>query len=149
VYHRSLWWTITLDISMGSRQGCRWLLGERKVLKFILVFLNSCSAAHCKSVNQLPLPQWDEEDPSSILFARLGTIWLFLFGSVKKSNGIWCGEFIRASGPHSSHFEGHPEWSINWGFSRADEVNATLYWHESKVCIFCPSMLHSDMLAIV
>jgi hypothetical protein len=55
--------------------------------------------------------------------------------SQKKSDGTSCWEFIRSSGSHSSYFEDHPGWDISWGFSRVDETIATLYWHDSRVCM--------------
>jgi hypothetical protein len=52
----------------------------------------------------------------------------------KKSGGISCREFIRAAGPHSSHFGGHPEWDIRRGFSQVNETIAAMHWHEWRVC---------------
>jgi hypothetical protein len=44
--HSSSWWV--------QDRGNRCSLGEIKIRKLILVLLNSCSTAHCKSINQLP-----------------------------------------------------------------------------------------------
>jgi hypothetical protein len=49
------------------------------------------------------------KSPSSTLFARLGTLGLLSFRLCeKKSDGISCRQFVRASGSHSSYCKGHP-----------------------------------------
>jgi hypothetical protein len=93
------------------------LLGEIKSMGLILVLLNSCSTAHCKSVNfvlalnELKKAPHPSDSPDSA-FSR------FFFLALWKE--IWWDivpEFIRASGPHSSCFLQNLESAISTGLS--------------------------------
>jgi hypothetical protein len=64
-----------------------------------------------------PCLHWDEEDPSSTRFTWLRTLGLSCFWlREKKSDRISCPVVIRASGPHSRHFEDRARWTMNWFF---------------------------------
>jgi hypothetical protein len=113
----------------SSRNDERNFFGRMIPIECLWSEVNSCSSQFL-----LFLRKWRLTRTFSFSFPMdQKTIVLFLHMKLssfrryeEKSDGISCREFIRASRPHSGHFEDRPGWDLSWDFSRVDETIAKI-----------------------